>query len=443
MSHRIISLVTSLVFAGSLIVCSPVASWASPPIEIRLTVAAFNFESDGVSNTDFVSRNESAAFDVVWQGQVFNTVFQTNGPKVLFAQGSTNYKTASGNGNCTGTLSLAPANQHFIPKISDNNGTVKMNITLPHSTNYAPPQAFLMDASQPEFSQCRTAHFSIGSCIGIPGNCISGDVMPKFDGPGGPTPLGYLGDYLTKVYFEFSDNSPNFSTGFTYKMENDLPISSFKRKVVWVGFLSISTNISSGTPSPVNPFDVFSIEPPDVGNPPKDPTPPTGDPHKKPTEEVDVTVLNSWMKTVQNKIKKFIKQIQGKGGTTAAAPVLPAIVNINGAGVVGSYNDGNGIASLPGQVLNPAPNSGVLQVRVKLKPKSTKTKKINVLKKNIQNEMSSGSSSGLTFELDKSARKSIAKGAAKKAFLALKFTPDNGADPVTIQKSFNLRKRKK
>jgi len=428
---------------------NPDLALAGPPIEIRFSAAIVLTQSNFQHNQPFESKIESAGYDIIWRGRIFGTAFQNGGPIVLMGKGQTKNNYKIGGGSCTGTLSVAPEYASLQPAIWQNNGTVKMSITLPHLAANTGLHAMIMDKNQPEQSTCRTANGQLFSAVCYtpnPVDCytLDGSISPGFVSPGGDaTKLGKFFNHNQDAYFEFNDNSPNTSIPFSYTAtQHVFDSNGFETdfiKIVWAGYLTISTSVGKSNPGPFDPFNFFEFDPNTLSGPPTDPIIPDNPFKGSKDPGFDVSEVTGWMKDLGKSAQNFIKGLQGIFGKAKTAA---ASLEVNGTGgSLGTYDHDTGAAIL--SAFNAPPASGILQIALKTKSKkAAKGFVLKVPKKAIKNQITAKQPVGLNFVLDKAARKVLEKGQASKVFFSVKFTPATGKKTIEKRFKFGLAKRK-
>lgn len=431
----------------------PAAALAGPPIEIRFSAAIVLTRSNFQHNQPFDSNVESAGYDIIWRGRVFNQSFQNSSPPlVLFGKGQARNIYKIGGGTCNGNLDYAPEYAPILPVISENSGgVVKMSIVLPHLANNTGLTAMIMDKGQPELSACRTANGGLFSsiCFNPTRDCytLDGSISPGFPTPSDSNKLNKFMANAERAYFEFNDNSPSSSIPFSYTATEHVFDHTGKEtdfiKIVWSGFLTISTSVGSGAPGPVDPFTFFGFDPGSFSGPVPDALPPQGNPHKGGADpDFDVRELNNWMKDLGKAAQTFVNTLQSWFGGAFARPALAASVNISSNNqLIGAFDVDAGLATLSGVQVPPA--SGVLQMAFKLKTKkAAKGFVLKVPKKALQNQLVKSRGSALGFAVDKAARRMLEKGQAARAFFSAKFTSADGKRKIEKRFKFGLKKRK-
>ncbi|MCB0317413.1 MAG: hypothetical protein KDD56_01565 [Bdellovibrionales bacterium] len=412
--HKTLTFRLFLIF--SLFVFSlPANSFAELPtdIEIRFTGATFSFSEDFIDNSDFRNYNYQAGIDILWRGRYFGgKTLQLEQAIVLTAGGKANYKTASGNGSCTGNFSYNSSLPYF-PKINEVlNGVVKMTIPLPHSARNVSSLASIMDESAAFPGQCRTAKASLMS-----GDSVQnfGEYFPDFAAPADETLLGQLDYRLRDAYVEFNENSTNFSSAYRYQYEgffNTEETLVQHNTIVWFAKITVSAKHSKGLPDPVDPFTLFGYTPPAPGEPPANP--PVENPIPVSSD------IREWLQQYGKLGEEIMRDYRNSESRT-----------LKEIGVL--------TLDVPAADLQPGPADGIIQTHIIIKPKKkAKGVKPKFSKKALENSVFFGERPNPQFVLNSNARKLLESSKKIKVFMTSRFTPDEGKK-VTVKKKFVIK----
>lgn len=418
---------------------------AGPPIEIRFAAAVVSYKKNFQANQPFDSWYETAGYDMLWRGRVFNNIFAGTEKRVLAGAGKTQNVYKIGGGSCSGTLSpdasLAP-----VPKVTEVvNGKVKMTIELPHFAANVGLRGFLMDDNQPEQSTCRTATAGVASATCFdptPRDCytLEGKIEPGFPTPSDALPLTRYQVHQERAYIEFLDSNPNRTIPFAYSLTDTLyddkgAVTNII-KIVWTGIFSVSSVINQGAPTPLDPFSLLGFDPNQFTLPPNV-TPPNGDPFGG--SGGPPTAIRLWIKASALVGLYFVNSLQAVSALPVAVPALAANAS---SGALGTFDASSGVAILDAEALGAAPADGTLQMRVKaVSPAAARDFKLRVPRTTVKNVLTKGGRSSIQFSLDAGTRRLLEKGSAAKLFIAAKFTPKNGGKPVTFSAKYNIKRR--
>lgn len=424
------------------------AASAGPKMEIRLAAAVTLTRNNFQHNQPFDSNVESAAYDIIWRGQVFGSSFQHSGPIVLAAKGHTDNRYKIGGGSCTGTLTLAPEYAVLNPVIWSRSGNlVRMSITLPHLAANTGLHAMIMDKNQPEQSVCRVANGGLFSSVcytPAPVDCYSldGTIVPGFPTPADAVRLTRFQAHSQDAYFEFNEDSPSTSIPFSYTATERVyahdGVQTEFIKIVWAGYLTISTGYSNGTPPPVDPYSLLGFDPGAISGPPNDPTPPEN-PFQGPKDPgFDVREMNSWIKELGAAAQSLLNSVQGLFGGSAAPAQLAAVQHST---AIGTYDHDSGVVVLSS--LRAPPSSGLLQIRQKsLSRKKAKGFVLNVPKSAPKTTLTAGAQVPLPIVVDKATRRALERGQSLVVFLSVRASSTDRKKQVLKRFKFSLPSRK-
>ncbi len=427
--------------------------FAAPNVEIRFSAAVSAYKKNFQANQPFDSYNESAAYDVIWKGKLAAGGFQTESMKILYGGGFTNNVFKIGGGSCTGTLAVSSADASFSPGSTVKNGIVTMSIPLPHAVLNGPIGHLLQDNNAPQLSACRTASTELGraTCFNPTRDCytIDGSISPDFALPGDEDPFQRFTNHRDYAYFQFNLDKPSTSIPFSYNVNNTLIDSSGTTtdtyKIVWSGYVTISTSVGSGFPPPVDPFTFFNFDPSTVSGPPADASPP-GNPFSN-SDPIDPTTVRNWLKPFGPIINSFSKTVQGLNSVGAAhisrgtKIALEALIEP----VAGTtFDSDTGASSINTAFIGETPPSGTIQVKYKvLTPDKARDFKLTISKKSAGTSIVQGQDATIPFTVDRSSLALLKSGKAAKVFFTVQFIPTGSKATFVKQFSFALKKRKK
>lgn len=420
-------------------------SFAGPKIEIRFSAAVKAYRKNHQDNQPLDSIADSAAYDMLWRGEVTSSGFKPSFGKILYGGGSTNTVYKIGGGTCTGTLSVNSDMSVFYPGASLDKGKVTMSIQLPHAVAASTLTAYLMDKNQPEQSACRTASAEMAraTCFNPTRDCftVGGSINPDITIlPTDETPFSKFLHHKDTAYFQFNDQSPDVSIPFNYTINNEifdhLGNVGDTYKIVAAGFFTVRSSPGPDSPTPVDPFTFLGGG---TDGPPDDSTPPTN-PFGGGGVDIVGGVVKSWMSAFGPHVKTFSQTIQALN-SVGASRISPRTVVDSVPGITFDTDTRNGTIST--SLGGTTPASGVFQIKIKaLPPEKAQGYRLTIPKKAPGTTIVKDTETQIAFSMDPGSLKLIQSGKAAKVFYALRLTPSSGKQVFEKQFTVSLKKRK-